>query len=344
MMKKNLILLGLLLSVFYFGQVGINTPSPSAALDIVSKGSDGTTKALEINNSATPTPKEMMTVLNNNNVGIGVSNPAYNFEIGDFLNNGSYLSLSQTGSNANGQSSLTYFTKRDNSNSLTSATSKGWKWFALSDAYTSNPALANSLFLEGWNNGVRTQNVLVANPNGNIGFGIQSPTARVHINVSSPGTGFRLVDGSQGAGKTLVSDANGNAQWNTASSTFVGLRAYNSATRTVAANTPFQFDTLDYNNGAGTWDGTTWTVASSGYYMVTARVWVETVPTGGTENVSININGNLFIFGTQSSNSPYVSGVVKLNANDQVTFASQFGSTEQTGSPNDYVSVHKIGN
>ncbi|MDP9957869.1 hypothetical protein J2X97_003541 [Epilithonimonas hungarica] len=146
-------------------------------------------------------------------VGVGFKTPLYNFEIGDNLNNGSYLSLSQSGANANGQSSLTYFTKRDNSNSITNATSKGWKWFALSDTYTLNPALANSLFLEGWNNGVRTQNIMTANPNGNVGFGIQLPTAKVHINTPAIGTGFRLEDGSQGDTKVLMSDANGNGSW-----------------------------------------------------------------------------------------------------------------------------------
>jgi hypothetical protein len=213
--------------------VGINTPNPSASLDIVSKGMDGTTKALEINNSAA-TPKEMVTVLDNNNVGIGVANPLYNLEVGDFVNNGAYISLSQSGTSTNGQTSLAYFTKRTNTNSLTNATSKGWKWFALSDSYTSSPTLANSLFLEGWANGVRTQNVLVANPNGNIGFGIQEPTARVHVNVSTIGTGFRLVDGSQGIGKVLMSDINGYAKWDNPSSQYVQQTASNTSDITIS--------------------------------------------------------------------------------------------------------------
>ncbi|MFP3598431.1 hypothetical protein [Chryseobacterium sp. SIMBA_029] len=58
--------------VFTFSQVGINTSSPSASLDIVSKGNTSATKALEVNNSSA---LEMVTVLNNGNVGIGIANP-----------------------------------------------------------------------------------------------------------------------------------------------------------------------------------------------------------------------------------------------------------------------------
>lgn len=53
-------------------QVGINESTPSATLDIKSKGNTSATKALEINNS---NGTEMFTILNNGNVGINVANP-----------------------------------------------------------------------------------------------------------------------------------------------------------------------------------------------------------------------------------------------------------------------------
>ncbi|WP_223560212.1 hypothetical protein [Chryseobacterium lathyri] len=56
-----------------FSQVGINTDIPSATLDIVSKGSSYATKALEVNNSSS---QELLTVLDNGNVGIGIQNPS----------------------------------------------------------------------------------------------------------------------------------------------------------------------------------------------------------------------------------------------------------------------------
>ncbi|MFP3591398.1 hypothetical protein [Chryseobacterium sp. SIMBA_038] len=61
-----------------FAQVGISTNNPSAALDIVSKGNTSATKALEVNNSSA---KELMTVLNNGNVGIGETAPSATLQI-----------------------------------------------------------------------------------------------------------------------------------------------------------------------------------------------------------------------------------------------------------------------
>lgn len=73
-MKKKFILLMSLscIPTFFHSQVGINTETPSATLDIVSKGNTLSTKALEVNNSSAT---EMVTVLNNGNVGINKSAP-----------------------------------------------------------------------------------------------------------------------------------------------------------------------------------------------------------------------------------------------------------------------------
>lgn len=65
-------------SSLLYSQVGINTSTPSASLDIVSKGNTSATKALEINNSS---GTEMVTVLDNGNVGIGSPAPDANLEV-----------------------------------------------------------------------------------------------------------------------------------------------------------------------------------------------------------------------------------------------------------------------
>lgn len=77
-MKKQKILLSCLLGVcgcFTYSQVGINTATPSAALDIVSQGNTSATKALEINNSSA---LEMLTVQNDGNVGLNSPTVANN--------------------------------------------------------------------------------------------------------------------------------------------------------------------------------------------------------------------------------------------------------------------------
>jgi hypothetical protein len=70
----SLLALFLLPKIIYSqtGSIGIRTATPSATLDILANGNTNTTKALEINNSSN---LEMMTVLNNGNIGINNSNP-----------------------------------------------------------------------------------------------------------------------------------------------------------------------------------------------------------------------------------------------------------------------------
>lgn len=227
-------------------------------------------------------------------VGVGFKTPRYNFEIGDNLNNGSYLSLSQSGANANGQSSLTYFTKRTGNESLTAATgntSKGWKWMALSDAYQSgsgNPVLANSLFLQSYTNGAKVDNIMVANPNGNVGFGVQAPTTKVHIeSANGVATGFRLVDGSEGAGKVLVSDVDGNASW--------ALPA--SIPPLTINSTPGVWTSLDVVNSNGSNANMTYTGASAvvtipGQYMISTRFISDKSPHGCSGILAFNLNKN----------------------------------------------------
>lgn len=72
-MKKIAFFTFLICGVFTFSQVGINTATPSASLDIASKGNTSSTKALEVNNSSA---LEMVTVLDNGYVGIGTPNPS----------------------------------------------------------------------------------------------------------------------------------------------------------------------------------------------------------------------------------------------------------------------------
>ncbi|MBD8349463.1 MULTISPECIES: hypothetical protein [unclassified Dysgonomonas] len=51
---------------------------------------------------------------------------------------------------------------------------------------------------------------------GNIGIGVLSPTAKIHIDSKENGVaipGFKLVDGTQKAGRALMSDKDGFATW-----------------------------------------------------------------------------------------------------------------------------------
>ena len=69
-----------ILALIFFGffntnaQVGINTGTPQASLDILSKGNTGATKAMKINNSGNT---EIVTVTDAGRVGIGTSAPQH---------------------------------------------------------------------------------------------------------------------------------------------------------------------------------------------------------------------------------------------------------------------------
>ena len=72
-MKENFILLTIFSYALFSaqqGKVGINTSNPDATLDVVSKANTG--KALRISNT---TPNEIVTVLNNGQVGINQATP-----------------------------------------------------------------------------------------------------------------------------------------------------------------------------------------------------------------------------------------------------------------------------
>ncbi len=71
-MKKITILANILFSGLALSQVGINTPTPKASLDIQSKGNTSSTKALRINNSSNT---EIMTVTDEGNIGVGTAAP-----------------------------------------------------------------------------------------------------------------------------------------------------------------------------------------------------------------------------------------------------------------------------
>ncbi|TZF93772.1 hypothetical protein FW781_18985 [Chryseobacterium panacisoli] len=111
MNKKLILSITLLLTGFVYSQVGINTNNPSATLDLVSKGNTSSTKAMEINNAAA---KEMVTILNNGNVGIGQSLPTASLHVKNLVSPAFRLEDGTQGagkvltSDTNGNSSWVY--------------------------------------------------------------------------------------------------------------------------------------------------------------------------------------------------------------------------------------------
>lgn len=75
--------------------------------------------------------------------------------------------------------------------------------------YQVSSTFANHVFYAG--NGASSSNELMRiQGNGNVGIGVNAPTAKLEVNGS-----VKITDGNQGAGKVLTSDATGVATWQT---------------------------------------------------------------------------------------------------------------------------------
>ncbi|MET3539088.1 hypothetical protein [Chryseobacterium limigenitum] len=177
------------------GSIGVNTKDPSATLDIVSKGIDATTKALEINNS-TATP-EMVTVLNNGNMGLGIANPVDHLHLrygsiridddDDTSDNGIKFSAAggiyhRLGSNLGISGTGKYISMNSNSNGVALETSNG------------DPSKNGLLMLR--------------NGTGNVGIGTANPDSKLTVNGSS--TRFEYNNGSESNNMHFVNDGSRN--------------------------------------------------------------------------------------------------------------------------------------
>lgn len=165
MKKIKFILAVLCISTAMFSQVGIQTATPSATLDIVSSGNTNTTKALEINNSSAT---EMVTVLDNGNVGIGTTTPSSKLTVAGTTLSENVVVGDLTGANP--------------------------KQMIISYDITNNVGSIQPVHqLVGYTS-------LCLNPNGgNVGIGISKPNERLSVNVPLVVNAFEaLVSGQNG--------------------------------------------------------------------------------------------------------------------------------------------------
>lgn len=100
---------------------------------------------------------------------------------------------------------------------------------------------------------------VVINNQGNIGIGVLSPTAKVHISTSGT-PAMRIVDGTQGLDKILRTDVNGNASWVKKPSTDGKIYNINPSSA------------VTYNTGVSTLL-LAMPVTESGNFLVTVRWW-----------------------------------------------------------------------
>lgn len=210
---KNCIKITLLLSSStIFAQAGIGTATPSATLDIVSKGNTSATKALEVNNSSAV---EMLTVLNNGNVGIGTAAPseildvAGNVKFSGALKPNNFAGtadqvLTSSGGGANIWKNISAIGLSTASNGLTSTSGDVKLGGALIRPTTISGLTATNKMsfigtgLDAFNVDNGTLSVDAANDR--VGIGTASPTNTFSVSNSKDGAGIMSIDNAAPGG------------------------------------------------------------------------------------------------------------------------------------------------
>lgn len=316
MMKKTILVATCsLFTISMSAQVGINTSNPLGTLHI-----DGAK-----DNAATPTAAQTandFVVKSSGNVGLGTTNPetklhvisntsnAFRYNLIDApsaTGNGFTLALRNTSPLATGNIAMLGFT-----NNGPTVGGGSWGIGTIRTGGTSITGSEEDFFMGNSTGGNLNERMRIQATTGNVGLGISSPTAKLHIN-SSTSPAFRLVDGTQGAGRVLKSDANGNASWiqdNTALPTIIA---------TLGTGATISATTVDPAlNGTDT--GTRITLPANSKYIIMCYMLVrasKTVPSNGyawlqstfTESATSNTHSS------DIQGSFYISGAIIPNQN-----------------------------
>ena len=164
---------------------------------------------------------ESMRVLNNGNIGIGLTNPAQKLEVANNIGIRSsnpflYFSSTFTAIPADGSIGIRSAGEIVLRSNITNTLLPDWE---VKYGIGTN-AFPNDFFYVG-RRATSTStlvNYFAINSSGNVGVNTITPATKLSIISGTIGSGFQLQDGSEGAGKTLVSDATGKASWQSPSS------------------------------------------------------------------------------------------------------------------------------
>jgi hypothetical protein len=147
-----------------------------------------------------------------------------------------------------------------------------------------NMILDNNEIIVRDNGGI--DNLILQNDGGNVGIGVGSPTAKLHVNGD-----VRITDGNQASGRVLTSDANGNASWQNS--------AYSNNDRIMIRYTGFGIDslidgsTIVYDNGGINFNfiNTQFTVTKAGLYHFegTAQIEIPFESPTSTQHIGLRV-------------------------------------------------------
>ncbi|RVU91996.1 hypothetical protein [Flavobacterium columnare] len=107
---------------------------------------------------------------------------------------------------------------------------------------------------------------------GNVGIGTNNPTTKLHIS-STTSPALRIADGTEGSGKMLVSDANGNATWQ--SSNLPLISAFQGMVIPICANVSVNSTGSFTTTISGVNTTVTWTVLSKQTSSASFPIYAE---------------------------------------------------------------------
>ncbi|REC79630.1 hypothetical protein DRF60_04250 [Chryseobacterium elymi] len=272
-MRKVIFFVGILSSQIFFSQIGFNTPSPNATLDIISKTTDGSKP--EGLNAPRLTGDQ-----------IRAADAQYNTD--------------QTGMLIYATAAATVMSAK-----TININSEGYYYFDGSiwqkiinrnvSIYNSDETLQNNRTVDMEDKILNFVSNAVTGPshfqvdgntfsvdavNNRIGSGTSTPTTKLQIsNGAIPGA-IRIVDGTQAEGKIFVSDFNGVGTW----------RENTGPGATVVIDSNVGPATSLLPAGTMRYVGTNATVTIPGYYVITTRLITDKSPLNCGEFIAFNLS------------------------------------------------------
>lgn len=309
-MKKIIIASCMLASKLIFAQVGINTPTPNATLDVVAKTTDGskpegiiaprlTGDQIKLADSQYASNQKGALVYATAAVGTASTKTANITKAGYYYFDGAlwqriindYVNIY----NSNGTLEANRIvTMADKTLSFTSTATTGTSHFQV-DGTTLNVDAVNN----------------------RVGLGVAAPSTKLHINNGNTPGAIRIVDGTQGAGKVLVSDANGVGTWRDSSGSTTVIQ---SSVGPSGINIATAAGTFSYTGASAT-------VTTPGYYIISPRMATDKSPAGCGNFIAYNLSkspnaANAVAFPQQDIHMPSGSGVFDFIYTSNIAYLS----------------------
>jgi Head domain of trimeric autotransporter adhesin len=216
----------------------------------------------------------------------------------------------------------------------------------------STPNLTDRLFQIGNGDYDNRNNSITILRNGNTGIGVLNPLEKLDVAGKTKTTSFQVTSGAA-SGSVLISDAAGNAVWQTLPSTNSGLEASTFASQSIPNNvlTKVIFDS-EFTDDAVAFNTVTseLTIPSTGFYHLNSAISFSTVLPANTFVVLYLYNNGSLIKIKRSTNTGQptidISADIKLTANDIITVyvsqASGAPAIVENGREGTYFSAFKV--